>query len=205
MPSSGAAWLTPLHGEAGRMVPAMPVQDRAADTWEPLVIVADLAGGQWPALARAGGTVAFNILTLGSGSLLKLGKAGSLAAKPGEAGDAAGRAAKLANALGKTGRLVGPMTYVGKGAGFAKLKIGDMMAGLKDLHSGAADNFLHGTDSSKLPQTHAPVTISDKSVRYPDGSIPHEDGTMVSPGILRLAGRMLPESISRLAKCTPAT
>ena len=37
-----------------RMVPTMPVEDRAADTWEPLVIVADLAGGHWPA-ERAGG------------------------------------------------------------------------------------------------------------------------------------------------------
>ncbi|OLZ68591.1 hypothetical protein AV521_20845 [Streptomyces sp. IMTB 2501] len=134
--------------------------------------------------ARAGGTVAFNILTLGSGSLLKLGKAGSLAAKAGEAGEAAsaaGRAAKVANALGKTGRLVDPMTYVGKGAGFAKLKVGDMMAGLKELHSGAADDFLHGADSPKIPETHAPVSVSDKSLRYPDGSILHEDGTMLSP------------------------
>ena len=30
----------------------MPVEDRAADTWEPLVAVADLAGGDWPELAR---------------------------------------------------------------------------------------------------------------------------------------------------------
>ncbi|APU18611.1 DUF3631 domain-containing protein [Actinoalloteichus sp. GBA129-24] len=33
--------------------PAMPVEDRAADTWEPLVIVADHAGGHWPDRARA--------------------------------------------------------------------------------------------------------------------------------------------------------
>ncbi|MGW2643627.1 EndoU domain-containing protein [Streptomyces sp. NPDC001393] len=140
--------------------------------------------------ARAGGTVVFNVLTLGAGSFLKLGEAGSVAAKAGEAGNvgkageaasAASRAARVANALGKTGRLVDPMTYVGKGAGFAKLKVGDMMAGLKDLHSGAANDFLHGPDSPKIPQTHTPVTISDKSVRYPDGSILHEDGTMVSP------------------------
>jgi hypothetical protein len=31
----------------------MPVEDRAADTWEPLIVVADLAGGEWPAAARA--------------------------------------------------------------------------------------------------------------------------------------------------------
>ncbi|MCX4581497.1 DUF3631 domain-containing protein [Streptomyces sp. NBC_01481] len=48
-----AAWLGPLRGTAARMVPAMPVEDRAADTWEPLVIIADLAGGYWPAHARA--------------------------------------------------------------------------------------------------------------------------------------------------------
>ena len=28
--------------------PAMPVEDRAADTWEPLVAIADAAGGHWP-------------------------------------------------------------------------------------------------------------------------------------------------------------
>lgn len=32
--------------------PPMPVEDRAADTWEPLVAVADLAGGTWPTRAR---------------------------------------------------------------------------------------------------------------------------------------------------------
>ena len=32
--------------------PDMPVEDRAADTWEPLIAVADLAGGDWPARAR---------------------------------------------------------------------------------------------------------------------------------------------------------
>jgi hypothetical protein len=31
----------------------MPLEDRAADTWEPLVAIADLAGGDWPARARA--------------------------------------------------------------------------------------------------------------------------------------------------------
>ena len=28
------------------------IQDRAADNWEPLIAVADLAGGKWPRLAR---------------------------------------------------------------------------------------------------------------------------------------------------------
>ncbi|WP_210577909.1 DUF3631 domain-containing protein [Streptomyces sp. GESEQ-4] len=47
-----AAWARPLLDEAANREPAMPVEDRAADTWEPLVIVADLAGGHWPRLAR---------------------------------------------------------------------------------------------------------------------------------------------------------
>ena len=35
--------------------PALPdaLNDRAADSWEPLIAIADLAGGDWPALARA--------------------------------------------------------------------------------------------------------------------------------------------------------
>ncbi|MFC7902726.1 DUF3631 domain-containing protein [Streptomyces griseoincarnatus] len=47
-----AAWAKPLLDEAANLEPDMPVEDRAADTWEPLVIVADLAGGHWPRLAR---------------------------------------------------------------------------------------------------------------------------------------------------------
>ncbi|MER5943301.1 DUF3631 domain-containing protein [Streptomyces sp. NPDC001928] len=47
-----SAWLTPLYKRALGMEPPMPVEDRAADTWEPLVVIADLAGGEWPALAR---------------------------------------------------------------------------------------------------------------------------------------------------------
>lgn len=50
---------TRLHGWVrahldvlGAAAPPMPVEDRAADTWEPLVAVADLAGGTWPDLAR---------------------------------------------------------------------------------------------------------------------------------------------------------
>ncbi|MFE5868652.1 DUF3631 domain-containing protein [Streptomyces roseifaciens] len=46
------AWIRPLLDEAADLEPDMPVEDRAADTWEPLVIAADLAGGAWPRLAR---------------------------------------------------------------------------------------------------------------------------------------------------------
>ncbi|MFC4034175.1 DUF3631 domain-containing protein [Streptomyces polygonati] len=47
-----AGWLVPLTDAAAGMEPVMPVEDRAADTWEPLVAVADLAEGGWPQRAR---------------------------------------------------------------------------------------------------------------------------------------------------------
>ncbi|MFJ9180880.1 DUF3631 domain-containing protein [Streptomyces sp. NPDC102360] len=46
------AWARPLLDAATNLEPDMPVEDRAADTWEPLVVVADLAGGTWPRRAR---------------------------------------------------------------------------------------------------------------------------------------------------------
>jgi hypothetical protein len=47
-----AAWADTVRERAGQTYPEMPVDDRAADLWEPLVAVADLAGGAWPVLAR---------------------------------------------------------------------------------------------------------------------------------------------------------
>jgi hypothetical protein len=47
-----ADWSGSQLKAAAVLVPAMPVRDRAADTWEPLVAVADLAGGAWPQRAR---------------------------------------------------------------------------------------------------------------------------------------------------------
>ncbi|WP_027941306.1 DUF3631 domain-containing protein [Amycolatopsis taiwanensis] len=47
------AWLRADLSTLERAEPDMPVEDRAADTWEPLVIVADHAGGDWPERARA--------------------------------------------------------------------------------------------------------------------------------------------------------
>jgi hypothetical protein len=46
------SWLAEHLGELEAAEPAMPLEDRAADTWEPLIAVADLAGGDWPARAR---------------------------------------------------------------------------------------------------------------------------------------------------------
>jgi hypothetical protein len=45
-------WLGANLTELEKAEPRMPVDDRAADTWEPLVAVADLAGRDWPDRAR---------------------------------------------------------------------------------------------------------------------------------------------------------
>jgi hypothetical protein len=50
-----AAWVVPNAKAIGAAVPRMPtgLNDRAEDTWEALLAVADAAGGKWPARARA--------------------------------------------------------------------------------------------------------------------------------------------------------
>jgi Protein of unknown function (DUF3631) len=47
-----ATWARAHLRELQQAAPAMPLEDRAADTWEPLIAIADLAGGDWPARAR---------------------------------------------------------------------------------------------------------------------------------------------------------
>jgi hypothetical protein len=47
-----ADWLAANLAELEAAEPVMPLEDRAADTWEPLIAVADLAGGDWPDRAR---------------------------------------------------------------------------------------------------------------------------------------------------------
>lgn len=46
------AWVRSHLDELRDAEPAMPVEDRAADTWEPLIALADQAGGHWPGRAR---------------------------------------------------------------------------------------------------------------------------------------------------------
>ncbi|WP_169948622.1 DUF3631 domain-containing protein [Microbispora sp. H11081] len=48
-----AAWLRADLDTLEKAEPPMPVEDRAADTWEPLVVVADHAGDHWTERARA--------------------------------------------------------------------------------------------------------------------------------------------------------
>ncbi|MFD4368981.1 DUF3631 domain-containing protein [Rhodococcus sp. NPDC058521] len=46
-------WAAQVIDKATGFEPAdLGIEDRAADVWEPLVTVADMAGGRWPALAR---------------------------------------------------------------------------------------------------------------------------------------------------------
>lgn len=78
--------------------------------------------------ARAGGTVVFNIVTIGAGSFLKLGKAGKL-----------GVGSEIATVVGKAGVLVDPMSYLGKAANLTKIKVGDLMEGLKASKAGVDD------------------------------------------------------------------
>lgn len=49
-----AAWAAGVVVLAKVSVPSLPdgIADRDADVWEPLITVSDLAGGEWPALAR---------------------------------------------------------------------------------------------------------------------------------------------------------
>lgn len=49
-----AAAIEPLKEELEKARPVMPegVEDREADKWEPLLVVADAAGGEWPQKAR---------------------------------------------------------------------------------------------------------------------------------------------------------
>ncbi len=46
-------WVRAHLDQLEAAAPDLPVEDRAADTWEPLVAIADTAGGQWPTNARA--------------------------------------------------------------------------------------------------------------------------------------------------------
>ena len=45
-------WLRRELGSLERAEPDMPLEDRAADTWEPLIAIADQAGATWPERAR---------------------------------------------------------------------------------------------------------------------------------------------------------
>ncbi|MEW2581184.1 hypothetical protein [Streptomyces syringium] len=107
--------------------------------------------------SRAFGNVAFNVVTLGAGSFLKLGKAG----QAGEVGKL-GVGAKAASAMGKAGVILDPMTYVIKTGSVTKLKVGDLMAGLKASQAGV-DDMARGVPASPAHSGDVPSTPAHSS------------------------------------------
>jgi hypothetical protein len=53
-------WVRAHLADLHEATPTMPVEDRAADTWESLIAIADLAGGDWPKRARTACTTLVN-------------------------------------------------------------------------------------------------------------------------------------------------
>ncbi len=66
-----AAWIAQVHDDLGNAWPQMPpgVEDRPADCWEPLLAVADAAGGTWPDRARVACTELVKVAASGEASL----------------------------------------------------------------------------------------------------------------------------------------
>ncbi|MFF6905575.1 hypothetical protein ACFY9Q_06520 [Streptomyces sp. NPDC012389] len=126
--------------------------------------------------SRAFGVVVFNGLTLGAGSLLKLGRSGKL-----------GVGAEAATAVGKAGALVDPMSYLGKAVGLTKLKVGDFMESLKAGQAGV-DDMARNTPTTASPRTGEVTTppgfeyvdhAGNKRVVGSDGYIRDEHGNVV--------------------------
>lgn len=126
--------------------------------------------------SRAFGVVVFNGLTLGAGSLLKLGRSGKL-----------GAGAEAATVVGKAGALVDPMSYLGKAVGVTKLKVGDFMESLKAGQAGV-DDMAHNAPTTASPHTGEANTppgfeyadpAGNKRVVGNDGYIRDEHGNVV--------------------------
>ncbi|GAA2713149.1 MULTISPECIES: hypothetical protein [Streptomyces] len=130
--------------------------------------------------SRAFGTVLFNAVTLGSGTALKLGRAG-------EAGRLAA-GAKVLTTVGRIGEIADPMTYVGKAAGVTKIKVGDFFNGLKESQSGLSDlgrslpdaKGVHPGDIS-VPPVHEPNLTGPGNPAPPHTGDAHPAGTPATP------------------------
>lgn len=121
---------------------------------------------------RASGAVTFNVLTT-----VFTGGAGAAAKS--------GAVARTVGALGKTARLVDPMTYLGKAATFGTVKVADLFAGLRGVHTGAYDVVLSGAgrvqpDGSVVRVADDTPVIRDNVVEWPDGTrLNLDDGSVV--------------------------
>lgn len=60
-----AKWADSVRDRAGEYIPDTDLDDRPADVWEPLLTIADLAGGHWPYTAR---TAAAYLVAEGAGA-----------------------------------------------------------------------------------------------------------------------------------------
>ncbi|WP_031089404.1 hypothetical protein [Streptomyces sp. NRRL WC-3549] len=148
-----------------------------------------LAWDQWgDNPSRAAGTVTFNVVTT-----VFTGGTGAAASGAGKAA----LAAKALTAAGKVGRIVDPMTYVFKGAGAGLSKIGDVMAGLKNLGkietpplpdnvftlpdgwTRLTDGTLDVPAGATLP--HGATRLPDGTVKLPEGTIALPEGTIKNP------------------------
>ncbi|MET7932799.1 hypothetical protein [Streptomyces sp. NPDC005322] len=111
--------------------------------------------------ARAAGAVSFNVVTgIGTGGAGTAAKSGAIS--------------KAISTAGKIGRLADPMTYVFKGVGLAKVKVADVLSGLKNAYSGRLLELADG--SVKLPNNA--VFHPDGSVKLPSGHYLDEYGTL---------------------------
>lgn len=141
-----------------------------------------LAWDQWGENpSRAAGAVTFNVVTT-----VFTGGTGAAASGAGKGA----LAAKALTAAGKVGRFVDPMTYVFKGAGVGLSKIGDVMAGLKNLGKveipPLPDNVLtlpagwtRLTDGTL--DVPAGATLPDGAARLPNGTVRLPEGTIALP------------------------
>ncbi|MFI6469833.1 hypothetical protein ACIBL5_06145 [Streptomyces sp. NPDC050516] len=113
--------------------------------------------------ARAAGGVTFNVLTT-----VFTGGAGA-AAK-------GGAIAKTVSVLGKVGRVVDPMTYVFEAGKFGVGKVGDLVATLKTLNSGAYNDILSGgaghlqPDGTYLKFGDGVPVVKGDVIEWPNGA-----------------------------------
>ena len=66
-----AEWATRAEPDLNRARPEMPdgIVDRDADVWEPLLAIADMAGGEWPKLARVSAVTLVTLAKAGTPSV----------------------------------------------------------------------------------------------------------------------------------------
>lgn len=135
-----AGWLRANLTTLEAAEPPMPVEDRAADTWEPLVAVADLAGGTWPARARQAVT--------------------TLTAEADEAGNVSHRVRLLADIRTAFVTLGNP----------AAASTADLLTALNgDPEAPWADSGPNGLTGKKLGDLLGEFGIKSETIRFPVG------------------------------------